>query len=376
MKKTRVTLSRSGVNSSVVYHKVRSDLKEDKANKISQIRNSPDDEHYPTEKLLYTSVANECKRAMIAESNLQTQLADTQKITRVQWGVNSNINKLVTAGIYSISGERLSAKDGLPIRNSNPGHSVAARLTVLDSSINTSEVCVTQILELSNRMGADANIFIRTGTSATGLADIVWADWQKLQGICEMNTTATLDKCIDNGMYSGVLENTLETFILVVINNYLPASVSGGTRSIAQLKYSLGLNGNVVIQKRVGKGNDTIVWGDWEELVDIISMENRLTANATSIEQLRKNFESSYNDVNSFLAKQNLTLINYNLLIGSKDAYTKSDVISDLFNKGKLGMGIKVCYYSSEGWKAMFYDSVNESPSSFLDEHNWKDVGM
>ena len=88
-------------------------------------------------------------------------------ITEVSWDSSSCIDSFIAAGIYNISGERLNVNDGLPIDNSNPGHTIHARLVVLDSSItgtgDSQDKCITQVLTLSNRTGEDGNMYIRTG---------------------------------------------------------------------------------------------------------------------------------------------------------------------------------------------------------------------
>lgn len=106
----------------------------------------------------------------------------------LKWGADSSINNYTTAGTYSIAGERLNANDGLPIANSNPGHTIHARLTVLDSSIagtgDSHDKCVTQVLTLSNRTGGDGDVYIRTGRASIKnqlAGGTGWEPWGKLQ---------------------------------------------------------------------------------------------------------------------------------------------------------------------------------------------------
>lgn len=263
MKKTRISLSRSGVTSSVVYHSVNSAGKEDKSNKVSQFSDIPDDEHYPTEKLCFDAVEKERLRALESETILRSTLNTCQKVGSYAWNKSSNMDTITAAGVYNIHGERLSNSDGLPIDNFGSGHMISGRLNVIDSSADTTNVCVTQVLELSNKVGGDANIYIRTGTSQSGYAAISWSSWQKLQGLVNIPITKTLDGLIDNGMYSGVLIPSGDMFLLVVINNYAAVANTGNTRSVAQLKYSLSLDGSVSLQKRVGSGDGTITWKEW-----------------------------------------------------------------------------------------------------------------
>ncbi len=267
MKKRRVVLSRSGVTSSVVYHSVNSAKKEDKSNKVSRFSEVPDDEHYPTEKLLFDEISKECNRAMESESKISKRVDNCQTIYNVTWGAKSNINNFVVAGIYCLLGERLSTDDGLPIDNAGSGHKISARLNVIDSS-TTNKRCLTQILELSNNAGGDSNIYIRTGISASesSSSSLVWSSWQKLQGIVNIPATLSYDTFIDNGMYSGVHLPMGDMFLLIVLNNYAVVSKMGKTRSIAQIKILLSVSGGITLQKRVGQGDTDITWGNWSNI--------------------------------------------------------------------------------------------------------------
>lgn len=207
--------------------------------------------------------------------------ADMQKYekrlpTEITWGVASNINSYVEAGTYIIKGERLSTSDGLPIANSNPGHTIAARLVVLNSSISgtgdSQDKCVTQILTLSNRTGCDGDVYIRTG-SASSVNRLVggngWEQWGKLQQNIDVGQVSSLDAFTGNGVYSGVYTNgstLFETFVMVVINNYAVAGATGKVRSISQFKYALNVDGTFSYKTRTGQGNTGISWGNWVEI--------------------------------------------------------------------------------------------------------------
>lgn len=207
--------------------------------------------------------------------------ADIQKFekhlpTEVAWGAESNINSYVEAGTYIMKGERLSTNDGLPIANSSPGHTIAARLVVLNSSISgtgdSQDKCVTQILTLSNRTGGDGDVYIRTGSSSS-INRLVggngWEQWGKLQQNIEVGQVTSLDGFTGNGVYSGVYTNGstfFETFVMVVINNYAVAGKTGTVRSISQFKYALNVDGTFSYKTRTGQGNTGISWGNWVEL--------------------------------------------------------------------------------------------------------------
>lgn len=209
--------------------------------------------------------------------------------TKVTWDANSNMNDFKTPGVYDIYGERTVKTDNLPIMNDGAGHSISCKLTVVASTLQPDqvEVCVTQFLQLSNRMGGEGNTYIRTyNENNNGLNG--WSEWKKQQGMVEsyINTntvgiTATsgqttgLNGMTENGMYSGIYTDDytlqaptfVETFVLVVINDYAVSSQAGTPRRISQLKYATDtLTGQCTVKKRVGTGSDTISWSDWEEI--------------------------------------------------------------------------------------------------------------
>lgn len=208
-------------------------------------------------------------------ANIEERLQNNNAQT-IKWGATSNINTYVTAGIYNITGERLNTVDGLPIANSNPGHTIHARLVVLDSSINgagdSDDKCVTQLLTLSNRTGGDGELYVRTGRSASKnqlVGGIGWEPWGKLQQNIEVGQVTSLDSYIGNGIYSGVYtdgRSFFETFVMVVINNYAVAGATGNVRSISQFKYALGVDRSFSYKTRTGQGNTSIEWGEWVDL--------------------------------------------------------------------------------------------------------------
>jgi hypothetical protein len=58
-----------------------------------------------------------------------------KEATKVTWDANSDMNNFKTHGIYEIYGERTRQNDNLPILNASSGHSIAARLTVVASTL-------------------------------------------------------------------------------------------------------------------------------------------------------------------------------------------------------------------------------------------------
>ena len=214
------------------------------------------------------------------------------RVESVQWDGGKNLNDYKTAGVYDIYGERTDRNDNLPITNASSGHSIAARLTVVVSTLQpeNNEICVTQFLQLSNRLGGDGAAYVRTYNENNGGTD-GWSPWRKEMGMVEsyVNTDTVslntgnsvvgsgLKGMIDNGMYSGVYTSEnylqgqspsfLETFVLVVVNDYAVAGMAGTARHITQLKYAVdAITGQSTVKKRVGTGGDSISWGDWEDV--------------------------------------------------------------------------------------------------------------
>ena len=212
---------------------------------------------------------------------------------KITWNSSSNMNDFKTAGVYDIYGERTRQDDNIPISNASSGHSIAARLTVVASTLQpaNNEICVTQFLMLSNRLGGDGNMYVRTYNENNSPAADGWTTWQKLQGIREgyIFTDATqvnsdnqiqtiegvtgLNNLIDNGLYSGVYTDDsyfdgrptfIETFTLIVINNYAIAGQVGTNRTISQLKYAIDAltNQTSIKQRTKTDGGDWSAWAD------------------------------------------------------------------------------------------------------------------
>lgn len=194
----------------------------------------------------------------------------------VVWGNGTHADAFVTAGTYNIKGERTVLTDGLPIANAAAGHTINAKLVVLDSSISgngaNDDKCITQILTLSNRTGGDGEIYVRTGCASSKnllAGGYGWEQWAKLQQNVQVGQVTSLNSYIENGMYSGVYVNgdgQFETFVMVVINNYAVAGANGKVRSVSQFKYALALDGMFSYRSRSGQGNTGISWGEWSDL--------------------------------------------------------------------------------------------------------------
>lgn len=226
--------------------------------------------------------------------SLGLELANPSSATKVTWNASSNMNNFKTPGVYEIYGERTVKTDNLPIANDGSGHSIAARLTVVASTLQpaNNEICITQFLQLSNRVGGEGATYVRTYNENNNDMNS-WSPWQKQMGIVEYgivtdsycwsptenpNTNAPgsgMYDFIDNGIYTGVYTDDnyfngtpsfLETFTLIVINNYAVASQDSRLkRTISQLKYAVDAITNQASVKQRTK-TDGEGWSEWKDV--------------------------------------------------------------------------------------------------------------
>ena len=208
-----------------------------------------------------------------------------------------HMNMFTETGEYHIHGESTDANDGLPILNSG---TIDARLTVLDSSLTNgtgekTDIVVTQILRLSNRMGGDGHVYVRTAQAATKSqlatpSSTAWGTWEKLMGMFEKNAVtniAELDTYTTNGMYSGLFqfENvtsaisggvemfTGSTFLMITVNGYAVAK-AGLTPQLTQMLYLLpakDFNATAKMYLRTAYWDKDAdpkawVWANWDRL--------------------------------------------------------------------------------------------------------------
>ena len=180
------------------------------------------------------------------------------RVEPVKWNKYSNLDNYVCTGGYDIKGIREINTDNMPIENTG---NVTARLDVLANGESA-----TQLLSLLNVAGGDGNLYTRSRQGGN------WGMWGKLQtnvevGSVGMGQDKTFDNFTDSGMYSGVNVystgtdtngypiTSFETFVLVVINAYQTGA------GVAQLKYSLLLDGTVSVKTRSRQGD---VWSEWK----------------------------------------------------------------------------------------------------------------
>ncbi len=184
---------------------------------------------------------------------------------------NSTLNYYTNAGIYNIN-TNSAEETNLPITNTGE---VSMRLVVLTSDNGSGNTVVTQVLSLNNNEGGEGNVYIRSQQNGT------WKPWGKMQTNIEVGQVNTLDNLTDNGIYSGVWTNAYNTgktstFVCVVINDYV---IGLSPRRVSQFVYDLDkADGKARYYSRVGEGDGSITWGDWEILNNDVISEKINTA--------------------------------------------------------------------------------------------------
>lgn len=226
----------------------------------------------------------------------------------IEWSHNHNMNDYKDAGTYRIKGERTGnpMTDNLPIMNQGSGHTIEGILHVFDSSLTSGsgkedDCTVTQFLMLSNRVGGqEGDMYMRSGYGANK-DSISWKPWEKYQTNMEVgvvsdsyllnpsNPTEILKHgngmyhIQDNGIYSGIYlgpkcmvgtgdddwhisfqdATAIETFVMVVINNYAAA---GDARCVTQIKFAVTNGGVFSMEKRSTNPGTTKELSLWESI--------------------------------------------------------------------------------------------------------------
>lgn len=223
----------------------------------------------------------------------------------IEWSHTHNMNDYKDTGTYRIKGERTGnpLSDNLPIMNQGSGHTIDGVLYVLDSSLangsgKEDDCTITQFLMLSNRVGGqEGDMYMRSAYGANK-DSLTWKPWEKYQTNMEVGcvndwyvlnpsnpTQALADDdgmnfCIDNGIYSGIYfppkamigtpsdgsaviqdPTAIETFVMVVINNYAAA---GDARCVTQIKFAVTNGGVFSMEKRSTSPGTTDDWSQWE----------------------------------------------------------------------------------------------------------------
>lgn len=187
------------------------------------------------------------------DKNGQIVRAVPTAISSEKVGVTGYMNAYTEAGVYNINA--VGGED-LPIDNQG---AISARMTVLVTESDGNKV-ITQVLNLNNNVGGEGNVYIRSCQNGE------WKAWGKLQTNVEVGVVnqEQLDALVDNGIYSGILSTTGETFVIICINNYAIAQ-QVGVQHISHLKYSLVVGtGEVKIEKRTRDAYG--IWTEWEAI--------------------------------------------------------------------------------------------------------------
>lgn len=314
------------------------------------------------------------------------ELKNPSSAIKVTWDSSSNMNDYFTAGVYDIYGERTNLHDNLPIFNSNPGHSIAAKLTVVDSSLQKAdgsaptEIHLTQFLMLDNRVGPSADMYMRTYTQDNGHPNNGsgnWSVWKKFQGVEEYylisdyysysfgDTTHKefgMHNLIDNGIYSGIYfdgvspdaSKFLETFTLIVINNYaVAAQDSRLKRTISQLKYAVDAITNQATVKHRTKtdGGD---WTDWQDIGGGGSNEVDITDAVKAY--------GLYTLIYHGLAKEGQIYTTSYIVLSdlNEKLDTKNKIYNHLLSKNAQFVKLKIIYNSFAGPKSISIEATDD----------------
>lgn len=143
------------------------------------------------------------------DASYWSEWSDKKATPIINWSTSFNMNDYKTQGIYYISGERLlSEYDNLPIMNASSGHTISGQLTVLDASLSDAEMCVTQYLKLTNRLGSEGKEYVRTYNRYDDGVE-KWSIWKEIKQTANLNqiSDAELENCTENGTYEGVINN-------------------------------------------------------------------------------------------------------------------------------------------------------------------------
>lgn len=267
---------------------------------------------YPA-KPLDIPLATESSQGLMSAEDKRKINKETQPWTNIVWS-GHNMNEFTEFGEYYIHGERTNSSDNLPILNAASGHTIEGTLKVYDSSIagtgKDTDKVVTQILSMSNRIGGDGHIWIRTGQGSSK-SNLTWSTWEKLQGIFEKNNVTKLedlDSYTTNGMYSGIYTNEskeyggiqfsqLDTFLMITINGYAVSKLA--IPQITQLLYKLPTNNSgqkAEIYVRTGYLDVTEnrwSWGPFLKTVTNIDLDSQVTILTNKINKNTSNIASA-----------------------------------------------------------------------------------
>jgi hypothetical protein len=223
-------------------------------------------------------------------------------------------------------------------------------------------------LTLSNRVGGDGNVYIRTGRGRT-YDSITWEKWGTLQTNINVGRVGSLDEFVDNGIYSGVWtdgSSFAQTFVMVVINDY---AVAGDNKTIVQYKYAydtLKGNGEPTYNTRSLHNGEWSKWEDThdddlsvlkEELLTAININKENIANnvaaieeeilrATEAEEtLQKDIDKT-NNIVGIEEKEKLSVYRGAVLEDGSTYSTQYSAYTDGFKGGDIAIPIDGYYIS------------------------------
>ena len=243
---------------------------------------------------------------------------------------NGSLNNYETEGIYNIN---TVANEFTELPVSNTGE-VSMRLTVLASTSNNNTV-ITQVLNLNNNAGGEGNMYIRSCQNGN------WKPWAKLQTNVEVGLIdqTKMDALDDNGIYSGILSTTGETFVIICINNYAIAQ-QVGVQHISHLKYSLVVGtGEVKIEKRTRDAYG--FWTEWVSLDEKSLVEKEkiraIAAEVAIVEHIDKKIATEINKI-----KIGDTIVGQAREIHSRNGKTVTDsfIARTTAGSGTIGDGV------------------------------------
>ena len=270
---------------------------------------------YPA-KPLDIPLATESSQGLMSAEDKRKINKGIQPWTDIVWS-GHNMNEFTEFGEYYIHGERTNSSDNLPILNAASGHTIEGILKVYDSSIagtgKDTDKVVTQILSMSNRVGGDGHIWIRTG-QGSNKDNLTWSTWEKLQGIFEKNNVTKLDDLdgyTTNGMYSGIYAGTSpkdfytvrflpgDTFLMITINGYA-VSQFNMIPQITQLLYKLPAKTstseqNAELYLRTGHWNATDkkwLFGNFSKMITNADLSAQVATLTAKINQNAANIAS------------------------------------------------------------------------------------
>ena len=289
----------------------------------------------------------------------------------IAWSHTHNMNDYKEAGTYRIKGERTGnpLDDNLPIMNQGSGHTIEGILYVLDSSLTNGsgeedDCTITQFLMLSNRVGGQEGDMYMRSAYGVNKDNLTWKPWEKYQTNMEVgvvsdnhllnpsNPTEILKKdsgminLRDNGIYSGIYfgpkcmvgtgednwhisfqdATAIETFVMIVINNYAAAS---NDRCITQIKFAV-TNGGVFSMEKRSTSPESLYFSQWESV-----------GSGSSNSLINK---PNTSDSSSLVLDDGALNLKFSTYSGDWDIIAKSDYLSFFNNNSNLG-----CYIGKDG---------------------------